>query len=345
LVDSLTPTYSSTIFAGTRILQHGLAIIQDYQSWIILIRLASNWHYYDPPPGHAIISLRSFVISKLHKLQAVIITLRSHLLRQSNELNNKMMLRNVCLVLLSTVTAQAAFEEWVDILMNDTAPIPTCLEAGVLGIEHCVLICEAIGQKVALKKFHDVNSEIICYCETNDACNDRPTCAQLQILPGKAEQGCTDYCEPGDFVAVEDGIQLAGGMSNANKNQTHLIVECRCDGVKECSDFILFSDLSFLNTCKELGITTDETCVAHCEENSFDQGDEFSDVNGLIGCGCYKDSDVAEACQDVAETTQDNGGTGTDDDTGDDGTSGALGRAAGIWMIASTVSLLGFLWN
>jgi hypothetical protein len=112
--------------------------------------------------------------------------------------------------------------------------------------------------------------------------------------------------------------------------------------VEECSDFILFSDLSFLNTCKELGITTDETCAAHCEKNSFDQGNKFTDLNGLIGCGCFKDSVVAAACQDVAETTQDNGGTGTgiNDQTGDDGTSEAFGRAAGIWMIASKSTLL-----
>jgi hypothetical protein len=306
-----------------------------------LIRLASNWHYYDPTPGHAIVSLRSFVISKLHKLHAVII--RSYSLRERDELNNKMMLRSFCLVLLSTVTAQAAFEEWVDILMNDTAPLPTCREAGVFAIQHCVLICAAIDQKVAYmdEGFRVLDPDIICQCETNDACSDSPTCAQLQILPGKAEQGCTDYCDPGDFVTVEDDIQLY-------KNQTYLIEGCRCEGVwgmKECSDFILFSDLSFLNTCKELNITSDETCVAHCEENSFDQGSQFSDLDGLIGCGCYKDSDVAQACQDVAERTQDNGGTGADDDSGDDGTSGVLGRTAGIWMIASTVGLLGFLWN
>ncbi len=217
---------------------------------------------------------------------------------------------------ISTVFAQfdpqpEDFVDWVDIINNSTTPLPSCAEVGVSDALGCDAICQAIdGGAVDVANTRNVGEAFVCTCEGKVACNDEPTCAQLTLQPGRVLDGCTILC--GDqFTAVEDKVEYAGDIGAANKDLTHFVLECRCDGEIQCTDYLLFSDLAEPVTCSELGIDSTSACDAYCVSEGgglFDLGSNYTideETNQGI-CECLgtstnvtKTSDVAQACTDI----------------------------------------------
>ena len=203
------------------------------------------------------------------------------------------------------------FADWVDRINNTTLPLPSCADVGVQELLGCSALCQAIdGGDVDASNSRNVNGKFVCTCADKVACNDQPTCAQLTLQPGRVLAGCTAIC--GDrFVAVEDSIEYAGSTSAADKNMTHFVLECRCDGEVECSDYILFSDLSYPVKCTELGIDSTSTCDDYCATSGgglFDLGGNYSLSEGTDQgiCNCSATSNnalsstnAAQACSDV----------------------------------------------
>lgn len=203
------------------------------------------------------------------------------------------------------------FLQWVDRINNGTAPLPSCAEVGISEALGCNALCQAIdGGNVDVSNTRNTGDNFVCSCEKRVACNDEPTCAQLNILPGRVLDGCNSIC--GDlFVAVEDKIEYAGDITAANKDLTHFVVECRCDGEVRCTDYILFSDLAQPLTCTGLSIDSMTTCDDYCESTGgglFDLGGNYTidDETNDGTCDCLgtsvnalKDVDIAQACTDI----------------------------------------------
>lgn len=199
------------------------------------------------------------------------------------------------------------YAEWVDIILDPTIPLPTCIDTSVFEALGCQALCVALGDEIDVDNTRDVNGLYVCACSTLVGCSDRPTCEQLNIFPGTVETTCADFC--GDqFVAVEDEVQYAGGLENANKNLTHFIVECRCDGDTKCSDFLLFSDLTYPSTCSSISVLSDDDCGLYCSTEGgglFDLGHNYTvQDDGKAICLCLGtdtlgESNQAQACSDI----------------------------------------------
>lgn len=210
------------------------------------------------------------------------------------------------------------YADWVDIINDPTTPLPSCAEIGLSDALACSALCQAIdGGAVDVANTRNVGENFVCTCEQKVACNDEPTCSQLTIQPGRVLDKCTTICGQG-FVATVDEVEFAGDITSANKNMTHFVLECRCDGEIQCEDYLLFSDLAEPITCTELEIDSTAACDTYCEAEGgglFDVGGNFTLVDGTNQgiCECLGTSisgsnvtDVAQACTDipVAEGTQ-----------------------------------------
>lgn len=184
-------------------------------------------------------------------------------------------------------------------------PLPTCnggISDDFYFPNDCVSECVALGEEMDFDNSRDVNGVTKCYC-TNDVgvCNDEPSCADLLIVPGTALVGCTALCPNSTDVTVVDDVQFTDDPSAGNKNQTHLVVACACDGVTQCgTDFVLFSDLTFLPSCTSgvdgptLDLNSEDDCSDHCLNvgftgSSYDAG----------ACSCTNDDGAAIACDDA----------------------------------------------
>lgn len=227
-----------------------------------------------------------------------------------------LLLANLSLVLADQTTGSIDpqpedFADFVADITDPTTPLPSCETVGVQEVLGCMALCEAIsGGSVDTDNTRDSNGNFVCTCENMVACNDQPTCAQLLILPGRVEEACTSFCGT-QFMAFEDKVQYAGDISTGNKDLTHFVVECRCDGNVECSDAVLFSDLAYPITCTSLGVDSEETCDSYCTTESgglFDLGGNYTVKEGTSQgtCECQatsvnalRDKDVAQACTDI----------------------------------------------
>jgi len=205
---------------------------------------------------------------------------------------------STAVVALSIPHSLARFEEFHARVTDATLPIAACSDLGVAVLNDCTDFCTEINEDYDF--FRDVNRETRCFCSATEVCSDRPTCEQLLIGPGNAATACPAYCTSSRVATFKDEIQLAGGTANANKNQTHNIVSCSCDGVPACDDFLLFSDLSFLKDCEtELGIFSASNCEAHCVENAFTQRSRWEGES----CFCQTTDGEATACQKAPSGT------------------------------------------
>jgi hypothetical protein len=151
------------------------------------------------------------------------------------------------------------------------------------------------------------------------------------------EEECTVLCD-GGVTAVVDEVQFAGAIDAANKDMTHFVMECRCDGDVKCSDYILFSDIALPKTCASLQITDQSTCDGYCDEEGgglFDLKGNFTlldDVSqGYCEClaSAVSGTNVAPACSDeavlegpVACTLQEGVGCGSQPPSGGGGGGG-----------------------
>ena len=221
----------------------------------------------------------------------------------------------VLLIILVSTLAQDPqpedFADWVDRINNSSLPLPSCAEVGVTETLGCSALCQAVDAgEIDVSNSRNINGKFVCTCADKVACNDEPTCSQLNLHPGQVQEGCTAIC--GDqFVAVEDSIEFAGSDTAADRNMTHFVLECRCDGEVQCSDSILFSDLSYPVTCTSLSIDSNSTCTDYCATSGgglFDLGGNYSLSTGTdYGiCDCMASSsnvlssiNLAQACSDV----------------------------------------------
>jgi hypothetical protein len=203
------------------------------------------------------------------------------------------------------------FADWVDRINNSTLPLPSCADVGIQETLGCSALCQAVdGGAIDVSNSRNVNGKFVCTCADKVACNDQPTCSQLTLQPGRVEEGCTAIC--GDrSLGFEDSIEYAGSNTAADRNMTHFVLECRCDGEVQCSDSILFSDLSYPTTCTELSIDSTSTCDDYCASKGgglFDLGGNYSLSPGTDQgiCDCMATStnplsstNIAQACSDV----------------------------------------------
>lgn len=128
-----------------------------------------------------------------------------------------------------------------------------------------------------------------------------PSCADLVIIPGSAEQNCRSYCPSDTTPQVEDFVQYASATSN-NPDQSSFVISCRCSGVVACSDSILFSDRIDLPECSDVSITSMGTCKAKCESyGSLFLGFDYQSKNdGEVSiCSCSRGENVAPFCEDL----------------------------------------------
>jgi hypothetical protein len=238
-------------------------------------------------------------------------------------------------------------------LADKLAPLPSCDSLGIERTDQCGIFCDSMRKNI--DTFRDSNGDNFCYCtEGWQACNDGPTCAQLQIFPGTVEADCQALCGADSTIITKDDVKLAGDLSKANKNQTHLELSCSCDGISMCDDFILFSDVSFMKECSDadIGVTTDVECEAFCVSNGFLNGHEFSSVNDLVGCSCsHNNGGSAVACQDKDSSipSPTPGGTDNNPTSGDGGggggsSSGAVGYGGTSTALATAMISLAILW-
>ena len=186
---------------------------------------------------------------------------------------------------------------------------PRCDTIGVERSNDCAAACVEAGSTMNLKESRDVNGMFKCFCgeSTKPVCNDDPVCSDLLIVPGLAAERCAAICPQDAVIEALDDVQFAGDTTAANKNQTHLRVNCYCDTVMQCDDeYILFSDLSFLQACSSghsdpnpLGINNAEECQDFCVANTFDSGSYTAGK-----CECSNSEGTAVACDDARANSQ-----------------------------------------
>jgi hypothetical protein len=204
-------------------------------------------------------------------------------------------------------------------------PAPTCDEIGIQSFPgDCILECQALGSQLDPDESKSSTSNTKCSCiDGSTICTNDPSCADVLVFPGSAQDGCEELCGPEtSVVEAFDGVEYAGDSTAANKDQTHLLVSCACDGVSRCGiDYVLFSDLTFLRACTT-GSTTDavgiddaDDCTAYCTGVGFAQS-QYD--NGKCSCTDHFGNDTddieggksAVACDDNnANSGNQQGGT------------------------------------
>eukprot|EP00534_Pseudo-nitzschia_fraudulenta_P003148 CAMPEP_0201137502 /NCGR_PEP_ID=MMETSP0850-20130426/55444_1 /ASSEMBLY_ACC=CAM_ASM_000622 /TAXON_ID=183588 /ORGANISM="Pseudo-nitzschia fraudulenta, Strain WWA7" /LENGTH=315 /DNA_ID=CAMNT_0047408861 /DNA_START=214 /DNA_END=1161 /DNA_ORIENTATION=+ len=208
----------------------------------------------------------------------------------------------------------------------EAAAAPTCRSLGTSWYfpNDCVASCSETheGSTMDTDRSRNVGGDFRCFCEGVEGpfCTDDPACADLEILPGNALEGCASAC--GDSATVTDAIEYAGDESAASKNVTHFVVACYCGGsaTPKCgTDYVFFSDLTYLPSCttgtaaateNALGIASAPDCASYCSRSSaaFVAGD-WEGSSGSCTC-----SDAAGrsavACDDSAANFNDGSGLG-----------------------------------
>ena len=225
--------------------------------------------------------------------------------RQRQPQQIRMMFRRLSLILTATTFAfnlaqVAAADE----------PIPTCDAISVAVLNDCAAACQDIGETINVDESRDVNGDYKCYCTNTAICNDEPLCQDLLIVPGLVEERCTSVCGDGITIQVEDGVRYTDDPQAGNKNQTHFMVSCFCDGVKQCgTDFVLFSDLTFLPACtsdgvpagtQSLNIASESECTTYCVGFGF-AGASYDATKP--SCTCTNSDGEAMACDNSIANT------------------------------------------
>mmetsp|Transcript_12592 Transcript_12592/g.21995 ORF Transcript_12592/g.21995 Transcript_12592/m.21995 type:complete len:266 (+) Transcript_12592:247-1044(+) len=183
------------------------------------------------------------------------------------------------------------------------APIPLCDAITVFDLNSCNQACLDIGEKADVQESRDVNGLFKCYCTTTPICNDDPLCSDLLVVPGKAQEGCEALCPDANQVDVVDAVQFIGDPGAVNNNQTHFTVGCTCDGVPMCgTDFVLFSDLTYLQACTGL-IESETACETYCLEAGSFTGSAWDPA--APSCVCSTDAGTAYACDDTNANSND----------------------------------------
>jgi hypothetical protein len=124
------------------------------------------------------------------------------------------------------------------------------------------------------------------------------------------EEQCTSLCGDGVAIQIEDGVRYTNDPQAGNKNQTHFMVSCFCDGAKRCgTDFVLFSDLTFLSACtsdgvpagtESLDIASESECTSYCTGFGF-AGASYDTTKP--SCTCTNDDGEAMACDNSIANT------------------------------------------
>ncbi|KAG7336853.1 hypothetical protein IV203_012677 [Nitzschia inconspicua] len=196
---------------------------------------------------------------------------------------------------------------------------PTCDSINIQGSNDCGLACRELGQEIDFRRSRDVNGKFKCYCTTLTVCNDDPVCSDLLVIPGAAQERCQTVCGEGSTAQAQDDVEYAG--EGANRNQTHFRVNCFCNDVQQCdTEYILFSDLSFLPACSSssddpgtLNIDSEADCVAYCTDNTF-EGAIFD--GAVTSCNCTNTGGTAVACDDSKANSQRPDGIGCFEEVG-----------------------------
>mmetsp|Transcript_16244 Transcript_16244/g.39676 ORF Transcript_16244/g.39676 Transcript_16244/m.39676 type:complete len:241 (+) Transcript_16244:50-772(+) len=187
------------------------------------------------------------------------------------------------------------------ILVKAQTPVPSCTSVGVADQFTCTTKCTDKGDTVSL--FRGANGSNECSCTTSGKyCDDDPSCAELLIFPGAANQGCITICPTGTVPQAQDYVRYASS-SNANPDQAHFVVSCSCSGVEQCTENVLFSDNAAIAECSDVSITSQATCEAMCDSyGSLFLGYGYQSKNGgeVSICSCEgMNGASAKFCEDL----------------------------------------------
>jgi hypothetical protein len=190
---------------------------------------------------------------------------------------------------------------------QQAAITPTCDSINISGANDCGLACRDLGEEIDFRKSRDVNGLFKCYCSTITVCNDDPLCSDLLVVPGVAMETCQEVCGDDSTAQAQDDVEYAG--EGANKNQTHFRVNCFCNDVQQCdTEYVLFSDLSFLPACSsgssdpgKLNINSEEECLTYCTGKTFESATYDA---AATSCTCTNADGSAVACDDTKANSQ-----------------------------------------
>lgn len=209
---------------------------------------------------------------------------------------------------------------------------PSCQSLGTAWYfpNDCVADCNTKfgSSTMDTDRSRNVNGKQKCYCVGEEVphCTDDPLCSNLLIFPGTALEDCQEVCSAdgaeGIDVTVLDDVEYTGDPNAANKNQTHFMVSCSCDGgtTQRCGvDYVLFSDLTYLQSCtgggsdqnddNSLNINSQEECNTYCTTTNVFVGGEWNPEQK--SCSCLDLRSVATvACDDTNAKFNDGSGLG-----------------------------------
>lgn len=217
-----------------------------------------------------------------------------------------------------------------------TAATPTCASLGDSWYfpNACVSSCQELGSTMDLDRSRNVGSLIKCYCADREKpfCTDDPLCADLGIKPATAVEDCKTACGGGAATTPSDATIDV----DYNGYQFHYVVGCSCGDGKDTkrlcgNDYVLFSDMDFMNSCSGSGdntgnvlnIRSEADCDGFCAGTGvFTEGGIFArnaTDPGLLSCSCGHSSIVSDdpetvraalACDDATARANDGSGLG-----------------------------------
>eukprot|EP00536_Pseudo-nitzschia_multiseries_P001797 jgi/Psemu1/322258/estExt_fgenesh1_pg.C_230019 len=202
-------------------------------------------------------------------------------------------------------------------------PVSTCKGLGSKWItsfpESCVNACDDLELTMSFTNSKNINGDVECHCETQErpVCTDRPTCFEIDVNPGEALQKCQAACGSTDpKVTALDYVEFAGDPAAANKNQTHLVVDCSCDGGDSqlCGpDYTLWSDLTYLPSCtgpppNTLELTSEGSCETYCSASNVFTGYIWNGSDK--SCTCTTGDGSVLVCDDTKAQYKDGSGLG-----------------------------------
>jgi len=197
-------------------------------------------------------------------------------------------------------------------------PVPTCKGLGSTWVtffpQSCVTACSELGLTMSTSNSRNVNGNIECSCEMQERpfCTDDPTCYEVNVNPGEALEKCQAACgSTGPEVTAVDYIEFAGDPAAANKNQTHSVVGCSCDGgdTQLCGpDYTLLSDLSYLPSCTTSLTNTEASCETYCLDSNIFTGSIWNDADK--SCTCTAVDGSVLVCDDTKARQKDGSGLG-----------------------------------
>ena len=207
----------------------------------------------------------------------------------------------------------------VDVLFNTSAPLTTCKAKKILTSSDCVAFCVTLGQD--MKSFTGTTGASACSCTNADACNDEPTCQQLNVVPRNLADGCVSICENSTLVNTSTWMDVV--VAGNQNNTAYLKYECTCPAynvtknvslanyVAGCHDeIVLTPSLTRPPTCTSLNVTDPRGCQTFCDSYGLFYTDTTPNIV-TTACSCFAEGGPQVAvCNNTVPSTPNGGLSG-----------------------------------